>query len=61
MGVRWSRMSWSEKNELWQRWRRGETLDQSRERFIAGQVRSMTTSALKAGSPHDRVAVHVLP
>src|SRR5215207_9718584 len=28
MGVRWSRMSWSEKNELWQRWRRGETLDQ---------------------------------
>ena len=28
MGVRWSRMSWSEKNELWQRWRRGESLDQ---------------------------------
>lgn len=28
MGVRWSRMSWSEKNELWQRWRRGETLEQ---------------------------------
>ncbi len=28
MGVRWSRMSWAEKNELWQRWRRGETLDQ---------------------------------
>jgi len=26
--VRWSRMSWIEKNELWQRWRRGETLDQ---------------------------------
>ena len=26
MGVRWSRMSWSEKNELWKRWRRGETL-----------------------------------
>jgi IS30 family transposase len=26
MGVRWSRMSWSEKNELWERWRRGETL-----------------------------------
>lgn len=26
--MRWSRMSWSEKNELWQRWRRGETLDQ---------------------------------
>ena len=28
MGVRWSRMSWGEKNELWQRWRHGETLDQ---------------------------------
>jgi IS30 family transposase len=26
MGVRWSRMSWSEKNELWGRWRRGESL-----------------------------------
>ena len=26
MGVRWSRMSWSEKNELWTRWRRGEPL-----------------------------------
>ena len=28
MGVRGSRMSWAEKNELWQRWQRGETLDQ---------------------------------
>jgi IS30 family transposase len=26
MGVRWSRMSWSEKHELWERWRRGESL-----------------------------------
>ena len=26
MGVHWSRMSWSERNELWTRWRRGETL-----------------------------------
>jgi transposase, IS30 family len=26
MGVRWSRMSWSEKNELWTQWRRGEPL-----------------------------------
>jgi transposase, IS30 family len=26
MGVRWSRMSWSERNELWARWRRGEAL-----------------------------------
>jgi IS30 family transposase len=28
MGARWSRMSWSERNELWARWRRGETLEQ---------------------------------
>ena len=26
MGVRWSRMSWRERNELWTRWRRGESL-----------------------------------
>jgi transposase, IS30 family len=26
MGVRWSRMSWSERNRLWARWRRGESL-----------------------------------
>jgi len=26
MGVRWSRMGWSERNELWTRWRRGESL-----------------------------------
>ena len=26
MGVRWSRMSWSEKNDVWERWRRGESL-----------------------------------
>jgi IS30 family transposase len=26
MGVRWSRMSWKERNELWARWRRGESL-----------------------------------
>jgi IS30 family transposase len=26
MGVRWSRMSWSQRNELWTRWRRGESL-----------------------------------
>ena len=26
MGVRWSRMSGSERNELWTRWRRGESL-----------------------------------
>ena len=26
MGVRWSRMSWNERNELWTRWRRGESI-----------------------------------
>ena len=26
MGACWSRMSWSEKHELWTRWRRGESL-----------------------------------
>src|SRR5689334_22019226 len=26
MGVRWCRMSWSERNELWARWRRGDSL-----------------------------------
>jgi transposase, IS30 family len=36
MGVRWSRMSWTEKNELWQRWRRGETLDQIAEALRRG-------------------------
>lgn len=39
MGVRWSRMSWSEKNELWQRWRRGETLRQ-----IAGALHRRSSS-----------------
>jgi len=28
MGVRWSRMSWRETNELWKRWRRGETVSE---------------------------------
>ena len=26
MGVRWSRMSWKDKQELWTRWRRGEAI-----------------------------------
>ena len=28
MGMRWSRMSWSDRNELWARWRRGESVRQ---------------------------------
>ena len=39
MGVRWSRMSWNEKNALWERWRRGETLAQ-----IARALRRGSTS-----------------
>jgi DNA-binding CsgD family transcriptional regulator len=39
MGVRWSRMSWAEKNELWQRWRRGESLRQ-----IAGALHRRSSS-----------------
>jgi IS30 family transposase len=42
MGVRWSRMSWTEKNELWGRWRRGESL-----REIAHALRR-TSSAIYA-------------
>jgi hypothetical protein len=28
MGACWSRMSWSDKQELWARWRRGESLSE---------------------------------
>jgi hypothetical protein len=28
MGMRWSRMSWSDRNEMWARWRRGESVRQ---------------------------------
>ena len=28
MGVRWSRMSWSDRKELWARWQRGESVRQ---------------------------------
>lgn len=31
MGVRWSRLSWNERNELWARWRRGQSFKRSRE------------------------------
>ena len=43
MGVRWSRMSWSEKNALWKRWRRGETL-----RDIAHAVVLRASSTLRS-------------
>ena len=47
MGVRWSRMSWSEKNALWERWRRGESL-----RDIAQALRrapSVISTAVETG------------
>jgi IS30 family transposase len=43
MGVRWTRMSWSEKNELWGRWRRGESL-----RDIARALRRASSVAYAA-------------
>ena len=39
MGVRWSRMSWVERNELWARWRRGESL-----RDIAQALKRVSSS-----------------
>ena len=39
MGVRWSRLSWSERNELWARWRRGQSL-----RDIARALRRVSSS-----------------
>lgn len=43
MGVRWSRMSWTEKNELWARWRRGESL-----RDIARALHRVSSSVYDA-------------
>lgn len=39
MGVRWSRLSWNERNELWARWRRGESL-----RDIARALKRVSSS-----------------
>ena len=39
MGVRWSRLSWSERNELWARWRRGQSL-----RDIARALKRVSSS-----------------
>ncbi len=55
MGVRWSRMSWSERNELWARWRRGESL-----RDIARALKRVSSSVYdivgpRVASPHGRV------
>jgi hypothetical protein len=54
MGARWSRMSWSERNELWTRWRRGESL-----RDIASGLRRApsviyTVVAAEGGIPTRR-------
>jgi hypothetical protein len=58
MGVRWSRMSWCERNELWARWRRGESLGE-----IAGALHRVSSSVYdivgaEGGIALDRVADH---
>jgi hypothetical protein len=45
MGVRWSRMSWSDRNELWARWRRAESV--SRLRLDCGARRALSTPSLQ--------------
>jgi IS30 family transposase len=55
MGVRWSRLSWNERNELWARWRRGQSL-----REIARALRRVSSSvndivgAEGGGAPRPR-------
>lgn len=51
MGVRWTRMSWSEKNELWGRWRRGESL-----RGIAQALRRASSVAYAAVGAEGGIA-----
>jgi IS30 family transposase len=51
MGVRWSRMSWSEKNELWARWRRGESL-----RDIARALRRVSSAVYDAVGAEGGIA-----
>ena len=51
MGVRWSRMSWSEKNELWGRWHRGESL-----RAIAQALRRAPSVVDVAVEAHGGIA-----
>jgi hypothetical protein len=62
MGVRWTRMSWSERNELWTRWRRGGSLRDTAMDCVALQVREDLAHALIAirrvgldALVHDRV------
>jgi transposase, IS30 family len=51
MGVRWSRLSWSERNELWTRWRRGQTL-----REIARALRRVSSSVYEVVGAEGGVA-----
>src|SRR5687768_7425053 len=51
MGVRWSRMSWNEKNELWARWRRGESL-----RDIARALRRVSSAVYDAVGAEGGIA-----
>jgi len=51
MGVRWSRMSWSEKNELWARWRHGESL-----RDISRALRRVSSAVYDAVGAEGGIA-----
>jgi len=51
MGVRWSRMSWSERNELWMRWRRGESLREIAHGLRRASSVIYTVVAVEGGIP----------
>jgi len=48
MGARWSRMSWNDRNELWARWRRGESVRQIAHGLRRRRASSTRPSPLKA-------------
>ena len=53
MGVRWSRMSWNDRNELWARWRRGESL-----REIARALNRVSSSVYDIVGAEGGIAPH---
>jgi hypothetical protein len=55
MGMRWSRMSWSDRNELWARWRRGESVRQIAHGRGARRALSTPSSQAKAALRPVRV------
>ena len=55
MGVRWSRLSWSERNELWARWRRGQSLREIARALRRGSSSVYDIVGAEGASPHGRV------